>query len=647
MSTFSSIPQGTVYRLQLIASRILAGAVSPSESEEFERESFATAARLEKEAKVWKQIAGNQAAWSPARVGALLSLTAAGLHVQGASRMFLDGPGKLLLLHAATSWICKVCWALPTCNLPAGQRKAVAEALLRANVLHGCSRQLASLAEVLAPQSAMTYILSGQPPHSSPEVRFLQLLGQLVHKLCYLSLYEIPGPHPPDQAGNGAREDLEHHPDEVAGRQGHDDEGRQRVGKGCEQGGTEEVNMQQQQQQQRPGAPGAGPPPQTGCAPGLLQEMLSSIGSSCVLEHLSRCVLLLAGRLQGVGASGEGQGELGTNGDQQQQRRRDYGDTCLQPVVYYAGQAYRVTSTMAQSRGLLDGDCCFPADPGSCHPGAGHDITTADEFDTAPLGACNTLQGPIQVSLIRRVLSGPCTRHLVLCTGLNALSALDGGTTYGTPEGAGLQRLMPTLPPSPSEHQDQAARLHADSLLNLLTLLAMRPCDTEAEPPGRAMRLRLTLRVARAAVAVTSASRTGASQDGPHFYLTRGDAALVAVQALQLALRHMPPPGDGDGDGGSVGGSRRLQALRRWAALAEEVARKAAPGSSDGHWSGDVCRRLGLLLGLDPGVVRPETPRGECCLARCAWGRMPAKPRVHRRPGARAYVWKAVQLHGW
>ncbi len=520
-------------------------------------------------------------------------------------------------------------------------------ALLRARALQGCSRQLSSLAEVLATNRNTQDSPAAQIPQSSlitlsSECNLVGVLGKLVCLLCQVHMC-IPRQCRQDDTGSvekkGVRVDAEEPVVKQEGGERQEQHGAEDGGR--EQGGMGEGSIQQQQQQQQQqahGAAGPGAVPQTERHPDLLQEMLSEIRSGGGLEPLSRGVLLRAGRLQGVGEAGEGQaqGEQGSSGEkqqpQQQQQQQHYqqrliesNETYLETVVFYAGDAYRILSSMTQHPGLLDGDCCSPADPGSGRPGAGHDMATGDEDDTAPLGTVNLLQSPTQVSLLRRVLFGPCIRHLVLCAGLNALSALDGGSTYGIPEGAGLQRLVPILPPSPSEQeeqqQDQMVRLNLDSLLNLLTLLAMRPCDPEAEPPGRAMRLRLTLRVARAAVAAVSASSTGRPQDGPQCYLQRGDAATVAVQALHSALRHMPPPGDGEGDGEGDGrGSHsRLQALRRWAALAEAVARNAAPERNSGCWSekGDVGHRLGLLLGLDPRLVRPETPGGQCGLYLC------------------------------
>ncbi len=635
MSTSTGPVQNTVRRLQLITSRFQVGAISPSESETFERECLALADRLHKEGEVWKKLGISQAAWSPARFGALVSLVSACLHVNGAVHTFLDSPGKLRLLAAASSSFSDALWTVSELKLPTSSRQAVVKELLLARMLQGCSRQLASLAEVLAPKNTTQDSPTAQPPHSSlealsPECNLAGLLGPLVCLLCQVRLFSAPGPHPRDDSGGGEEERVSYAAEELVGQQEGDNQQKQHgVEDGRrEWGGAEEAGTQQQQAHV---AAGPGKPPVRERLHDLLQEVLSEISSSGVLEHLSRCVLLLAGRLQGGGEAGEGQaqGGRGSNGAQrqQQQHRSNCNDMYLHRIVFYAGGAYNILMTLTQSPGLLDGDCGCPADPGSGRPGAAHDTGINDEMDTAPLGTFDVFQGPTQVSLLRQVLSGPCARHLVLCAGLTALSALDGGTTYGMPGGAGLQQLMPAVLPTRSElvwqRRSQTVQLNVDALLNLLNLLAMRPCDPEAEPPGRAMRLQLTLRVARAAVAAAaSATATGRSQGGPQYYLERGDAAMVAVQALHFALRHMPPPGDGQGDG-DHGSRRRLRALRRWAALAEEVARKAAPERSDGHGNegGAVGRRLGLLLGLDPRLVRPETPGGECGLCLCTCGK--------------------------
>ncbi len=665
MSTSSTVAGSTVCRLLLITSRFQARAISRSKSEDetFERECWALAARLNKERGIWEKLGNSQAAWSPARVDAVVLLVSACLHVRDAARPFLDGPGKLRLLDAAAYWFSESLWAMCNLKLPASQRQAVADAVLRGRILQGCSRQLASLADILAPKSNIQDMPSAQLPHSSletlrPACTFVQCLGQLVFALCHVHLFSTPRPGLQKDISSGEQEAVRTYAEGVVGQQ---DRGAQRTQHGAEdggreQGGTGQQGIQQQQQargaagteaapeverrclQQARGAAGTEVAPEVERPRDLLQEMLTGNSSSGVLEHLSRCVLLLAGALQGVGpsGSGHGHGEQGTNrssGQQQQQQQQqqqcrcDYNDH----IVYNAEQAYKGLSVLTKRPGLLDGDgCCCPAGGGPDRPGSGHHaLTSADEYDTALLGALDTFQGPAEVSLIRRALSGPCTRHLVLCAGLNALRALDGGSTYGMPEGAGLQLLMPVFPSTRPEQGGQQ-QLDADALLNLLTLLAMRSCDPDAEPPGRAMRLRLTLRVVRAAVAAAAAaadaSRSGPSPGEPHYFLKRGDAAMVAVQALHFALRHMPPPppaGDREYKGGG-GGGRRFQALRRWAALAEEVACKAAPTRGGGVWSGDAGRRLGLLLSLDTGVVRPETAGGGCgshlCMCRVCDG---------------------------
>ncbi len=246
---------------------------------------------------------------------------------------------------------------------------------------------------------------------------------------------------------------------------------------------------------------------------------------------------------------------------------------------------------------------------------------------------------------LRRALSGPCTRHLVLCQGLRTLCALDGegGHYYGLPEEAGLQHMPVVLDPTataakPSGRERQSpgvTLLAPQSLNNLIVLLAMQPSSSEAgggeaEPPDRATRLHLMLRVARAAAAAAGVraagagvggGSSGAGSSGGSGAMQYGIAPLNVVRpamcALEFAWRLMPPRG--------VYGSRRRDgALRRWAQAAAEVA-----GGLSQCWAAlhdwderTVIRlggRLGQLLGLNVDAVPQLDARGGLtCTCMCA-----------------------------
>ncbi len=243
-------------------------------------------------------------------------------------------------------------------------------------------------------------------------------------------------------------------------------------------------------------------------------------------------------------------------------------------------------------------------------------------------GQCDAQQRLVQEHVVRalhacplrRALSGPCARLLVLATGLRTLCALDGegGHYYGLPEAAGLQHLPLVLNPE-EEDEVQRQRLRGvvvigcNPLVNLLTLLVMRRCGSEAgaraEPPSRGTRLHLTLRVARAAAGGAAAAAAAAGEGSsrsrrtvggghPTYALPPVDAIYVAVMGLHLAWRHVPPAGRD--------GSRRREALRRWAtaaaAVADGVARCGAVLQGP-DWDDDVAYQLGLLLALHPTMV--------------------------------------------
>lgn len=215
---------------------------------------------------------------------------------------------------------------------------------------------------------------------------------------------------------------------------------------------------------------------------------------------------------------------------------------------------------------------------------------------------------------LRRVLPGPCARLLVLSTALRTLCALDGqvGHCYGLPEAAGLQHLPLVLNP---EERVEVRRqplpgmvvIGCTPLLSLPGLLAMRRCGSEAgartEPPSGGTRLRLNLRVARAAAGAAGEgsirSRRTVGGGDSTYALPPVNAMGVAVTGLHLVWRHVSPAGRD--------GSRRREALRRWAAAGAAVANgmaRCVAVLQGPDWDDDLASQLGLLLALHPAMVR-------------------------------------------
>ncbi len=589
---------------------------------------------------------------SPARIRALLSALTAFVHlVPRAVADFPFGSGRQQLYSTLVLCTTGLLQRYP----PAASQLALSKALLCGNVLHGLSRQLSNLSDGLAPlPAALQPTVRPLPPtNTQPASTLVELLCRSLNLSLTLACsgYECVGKGPaadaePCERRTQWRNPYDCEPDAESGgsvvRTG--STGRDAAGRTGARAGEEVL------------AQGAVAAPEEavqtgGRAPALfVQELVAAFSSSGVVEHASRGMLLLAGlqQLWAEQGTGGGAGWEATAGQLQLlqhplgQPRRAW-----QAAAAAFSGTYRILSTLTASPGLLDGSTTSSGDGLTPTPATAAEAEAAeaapahhlDPATAAPLGTAEHQLGPEHLRLLRRVLSGPCTRHLVLCMGLRTLCELDGGPTYGLPEAAGMQRL-PFAVPGQCPGGEGLLVLHGSPLHNLITLLAMRPGEEGegaqgvpgpasrpggsgtaafaaarsrgvAQPPGRGTRLQLTLRVARAVAAAAVRARNRGAPGGPTCAVVEpASAAAVAVQALHLAWRHVPPPASGKGGGGGGGGGRRRAALRQWAAVAAEVA-CSGPVMRPSLEEAQALERLGLLLGLHPSVVGPLSPEGE------------------------------------
>ncbi len=628
--------QTSIQRLQAISLWLQAGA-SASSVKHLDHECAVVAELVEQEHRVWLELQAACSyieAGSPARLCALLSALAAFAHLPGAVADFPVRSGRQQLYSTLLSRVA----GLLKCSPPPASQLALAKALLCSNVLHGLSRQLSTLSEGLVSLPAARQPAARPPPPTATPQEAL-LVEHLYRSLTLTARlagagYECIQGDPaaadanPDGRRRQWRNPYECQPDAKSGGAV---VGTAVLGAGCRpealagEGAGGEVQAQE-------GAAAPEGEPQAGVQASALfvQELVAAFCSSGLVEHASRGMLLLAGRLQQLWAeqgTGGGAGRDATAGQQQQQHPlKVLRQAFTKAAVNFTG-TYQYLSILTSSPGLLGAPTPTAA--------AAHRL---DPATVAPLSAAEHQMDPEHLDLLRRVLSGPCIRHLVLCMGLRALCELDGGPTYGLPEAAGLKQLplaVLTLP----ENQDLLV-LQNGPLHNLITLLAMLPYGEEegaqggaapasclggsgtaaaaapaarsrggVEPLGRGTRLQLTLRVARAVAAAAARARNRGAFGGPTCAVVEpANDAEIAVQALHFAWRHVPPPPPGRGCGGGGGGRRRRAALQQWAAVAAEVACSAPvvrPTLEE-----EALQRLGLLLGLHPSVVGHLSPEG-------------------------------------
>ncbi len=633
----------TISRLINITKWLTADQIGTLDSEsEIYTECASLAARLGQELAVWRQLASNTVQQVPlAKLRAILAVLASCSH-QTAAR---DDVARVLA--AAAEWIAEALVQPPN-DPPSSTQLSVARALLRARVLHGCSRQLGGMADRIAgasgqplqplsPGSTSAQEQAAQPPQLDfgPWVEGVALCTT-AHTVTYLlSTLALLSTRCPPFKAEGAEDEFvdvfcafDVGSSEGTEGEGHQDGGSSAgeagpgtsteaagsAGSGEEAGMSGEERERASEQQQQQGAAGAehlaaGPVhAEAGAEQGephpssWVLELVSCLSSSAVLEHAARGVLLAGTKVKQQHLQQQQQPQ---QCQQSTEALRAYAGSLQQCAISVVGTYCRLSS-LTCSRHFLEGE-----GPDGAQPPAAFDDSLAPG-DRAPLRAQPHAFDMLSTYLLRRALSGPCVRHLMLCMGLKALCALDGGPTYGVPEGAGMQWLplaVTTWPSGaqslPLQQQPNFVLLSDLALLNLLMLLAMSPCDpdADAEPPNRGTRLRLTLRVAWAAVLAARKVEVpipaGCGDNIVRYAMTPRDAGQVAVEALHFAWRHMPPPE-------GRGGSRRRAALREWAALVGEVARSALVPSMEDK----TAYRLGLLLGAHPDLLRPSTANG-------------------------------------
>ncbi len=590
------MPLSTVARIQALCSWLQSDGIASSESEgkTWREECKALAAQLHQEEVTLIKLAANIHQITPHdRLQAALSLLTSCVHSSDAATAKLPYDTISKLQRNSVIWISFYLDVDPEPGLPSRTQLAVAEVLLRAEVLQGCSRQLASATAAVAAATRKAY--GRRPRARAPEETpaLDDALGNTESLLRPLAkrCKEWQLDSPAQATGQRAS------PSTMPGCDG--SEGQADVVK---QG----VKMQMGKKEQEGGLQGPEADPgaveQLLQPAGLQQQLLAALYDSSVLEHVARGVLVQSGYLQRMEQAGRQLG-LGFGG---------LAASCVFFATLYADLVHLQDSPElagAGSRPQRDaggaqaqapaGDAAPPATPHQQHAST----------PTPPLAAPGHGLDSAHMSLLHRVLSGPCARHLVLCQGLRTLCALDGGGFYGLPWEAGLWGLpLCRVLGKEEEVEEQPQHLRVDGtpLCNLVDMLAMRPRgdpEAEAQLPSRGTRLQLTLRVARAAAGAGSSgsgSGGGGCQRSPLYVLDQAQAAFAAVTALERAWRHMPPPR------GPARLDRRRAALRRWAAAAEQVARSGVVTGA--HPT--VAYRLGLLLGLHPSAVGPLVPQG-------------------------------------
>ncbi len=561
-------------------------------------ECVALAALLKRERAVWQRMHASTGRYgATARIRALVSVVAACAHQD-----LLFEPVSLLHEEAAL-WLRDII-ASPPQGSPNLAQVAVADALLRGQVLQGYSRQLSNLAAALASAPRAQGDPGVPTPHAVAPSTIRALLSPLACTVAPLAeALAVLGYHCSAYGWRSIR------------------------GRYLRAAGVLDSNAKRQRQQLGPRD--------------LLLDVLFALSSSFVLEHAARGALALAVWLVDAEKRNAEQREPAGGRDAEEQQRQQQQqeaeltatDKHIKALMSGLASAYSSLSNLTSAPELLDGPQRRRgrrppqgSSEGVQQEPAAVEAADLDDRHLCPLGARRRDLGSIHANLLRRILSGPCVRHLVLCMGMSSLRALDGGSAYGLQQGAGTRNLAPEgvgatdgyeVMQQGHHHQQQTMALPATPLLNLLTALAMRPRDPDAEPPGRATRLQLTLRVARAAAAAAavptaslraaedaggSRGSSGGTNGSSQYVMDACDAPTCAVQALHFALRQLAPSGQQEGR------RHRRAALRQWVVAAAEVA--SCGLIAQAGFSERAAYRLGLLLGLHPCVVHVLTSQG-------------------------------------
>ncbi len=593
--------------MQSFSSWLLAGDTSEGDLNSSWREKGRLlAASLDKEAHIMD--ATNQPIYDVialSRLWATVSLIVSCIHSSHAAADIV-----LEVQHSSILWINSYLDMLNESDV-AGVELAVFEVLLRAHVLQGCSRQLATLTSAV---SASGQEIQGAPPRLRIQegIKNANLLCDalssaiglllLLADVCELEQPDSPARVPGQQGApctmlNCNNSVAQVQTAEAGGRTGTE---RCVTQRNEVEAAATEVNGEEGNDGLKGHATVSG----VGRVASLKKQLVAALYDSCVLEHVARGVLVQAGYLQRLRQAGrqhrpalrELHRRLSATTDDFPELFE--GLTDLQDDPELAG-ADSLTAAGRGGEGTPQ-----PGSDGA--PARGHVGEAAHQQHASSHTPLLTAYGH-DLPLLHRVLCGPCARHLVLCQGLRALCALDGGGDYGAPEEAGLQGLHLCVEGDEGQ-PSQPVLINATPLRNLVAVLAMRRGDpgpeAEAQPPGRGTRLQLTLRVALAAGgAKAGAGGSGGGGSGSRLcYVDEEEAASIAVSALRIAWRHMPPPG------GRARADRRRAALRRWAAAVEQAARSGVVTGA--HSSPVAAHQLGLLLGLHPVAVGPLVPQG-------------------------------------
>lgn len=212
---------------------------------------------------------------------ALLELVASCLHLSDAASQFTRGSGKLHLCVEAMNWAIDHLHRPPSWGPPSSAQLAVAFALLRAQALQGCSRQLASLADAFAAATTAQGD-SGQPSASAvAAANAAAVLAEYLHKTEDLLTALLSTRWPPQafdqeptQSCAPSSASASHDGDKLHGAPGDEEgarerggaaqlQGNERAGRGNEQQqgtrgvgtGEAEVTVQMVEQEPPPSAP--------------------------------------------------------------------------------------------------------------------------------------------------------------------------------------------------------------------------------------------------------------------------------------------------------------------------------------------------------------------------------------------------------
>ncbi len=283
----------TLSRIQACTSWLQARAFTSSECESNRRErecaALADILAAENDARhTLRNLGFSVVDLSPARCPAMLALCIACVHLPDAAEKYRLGTGIVRLHCQAMNWVLWALTNLDDSGQPSRTQLALALALLRGHALHGCSRQLANLADALA--SAMAAHASSQQSLQSANgcTRIAVVLTTFLHAMeglliALLLLRKKAVTASPDNLcadssplARGPAGGME-----ASGR--HQDEGGETEQRGCQQGNT----------QHSAGATGV-------LLEEVERELHDAIGSSGVVENVSRAMLLVARWLQAV-----------------------------------------------------------------------------------------------------------------------------------------------------------------------------------------------------------------------------------------------------------------------------------------------------------------------------------------------------------